>query len=133
MHEIFADYNGYRIGNLGTVIGKTGKAMKPAITTKGYHKVMLSLPRHKPRWFKVHRLVAMMFCRNPYPHLYKQVNHRDGDPANNAAINLEWCCCAQNIQAKYDLRRLRGLPTLTEREQIAIAKARSCRKFAKVA
>ena len=128
MQEIFANYHGYKVGNLGTVIGKTGKAMKPAITSKGYHKVFLTLPRQKSRWYKVHRLVALMFCGNPYPHLYKQVNHRDGNKANNNASNLEWCCAAQNIQAKYDLRRLKGLPTLTEREQIAIAKARASRR-----
>ena len=128
MTEIFADFHGYKIGNLGTIIGLKGKPLIPAITTKGYHKVFLSLPRQKPRWYKVHRLVAMMFCHNPYPHLYHQVHHKSGCKADNKADNLEWCCAAQNIQAKYDLRRLRGLPTLTEREQVAIAKARASRR-----
>ena len=132
MQEIFAHYHGYRIGNLGTIIGPKGKPLSPSVTPTGYHKVILVYNRRK-HCMRVHRLVAMMFCRNPYPRLYNQVNHLDGNPANNAASNLEWCCCAQNIQAKYDLRRLKGLPVLTEREQIAIAHARACRKFKKVA
>lgn len=127
MQEIFADYHGYKVGNLGTIIGPKGKPLSPSVTPKGYHKVVL-VYNHRKHTVRVHRLVAMMFCRNPYPRLYTQVNHTDGSKANNAASNLEWCCCAQNIQAKYDLRRLKGLPILTDAERKGIERAWAARR-----
>lgn len=54
----------------------------------GRKDVMLArdgvLKRHK-----VHRLVAEAFI--PNPDNLPEVNHKDEDPANNHATNLEWC------------------------------------------
>lgn len=37
----------------------------------------------------VHRLIAKAFIPNPFN--LPEVNHKDEDPTNNAANNLEWC------------------------------------------
>ena len=44
----------------------------------------------------VHVLVAQSFLDNPNG--FPQVNHIDGNKANNIVSNLEWCSCAHNIQ-----------------------------------
>ena len=71
----------------------------------GIHDVVLS-PRTNPNGYKivtldgeqlaVHRLVALHFIPNPYQ--YPQVNHKDGNKANNHVNNLEWCSATLNAQ-----------------------------------
>lgn len=45
---------------------------------------------------KVHRLVAAAFI--PNPNGLKVINHKDGNPLNNCAENLEWCTQKQNVK-----------------------------------
>lgn len=44
---------------------------------------------------RVHRIVAEAFVENP--HHYNIVNHKDCNPGNNNASNLEWCTQRYNI------------------------------------
>lgn len=49
----------------------------------------------KPHYFLVSRLIALTWCDG-----YTEgatVNHKDGDPTNNAAENLEWLSLRENI------------------------------------
>lgn len=83
----------YEVSNTGKIRSRnyknTGKTveLKPAPDPKGYIKTML-LFNGKYRTVKVHRLVAQAFI--PNPENKPQVNHKDGNKANNAADNLEW-------------------------------------------
>lgn len=53
---------------------------------------------------KVHRLVALCFL--PNPSALPQVNHKDENPANNHASNLEWC--DQKYNVNYSISKLRN-------------------------
>ncbi len=50
--------------------------------------------------YKVHQLVAKAFIENP--NNYTIINHKDGNPLNNNANNLEWCTQAQNVKHAID-------------------------------
>jgi NUMOD4 motif. len=50
----------------------------------------------KPKDFKVSRLVAMAWCDGYAPNL--TVNHKDCDPTNNRADNLEWRTNLENVR-----------------------------------
>lgn len=54
----------------------------------------------------VHRLVAEAFIRNPM--CKPCVNHKDGNPANNRASNLEWVTYAENERHSYDVLGKKG-------------------------
>ena len=59
----------------------------------------------KERQFRVHRLVASLFCENDDPVHKKVVNHIDMDKTNNKAVNLEWCTQSYNVKEGYRLRK----------------------------
>ncbi|OQA79020.1 MAG: hypothetical protein BWY31_04273 [Lentisphaerae bacterium ADurb.Bin242] len=61
----------------------------------------------------VHRIVAKCFVSNPNG--YVEINHIDGNKANNVAENLEWCTRAENNQHAFRI----GLRTNAEMAVIA--------------
>lgn len=61
--------------------------------SQGYKSIHLYKSGKMGRAY-VHRLVASVF--HPNPNDLPQVNHLDGDKANNAAMNLEWCTATSN-------------------------------------
>lgn len=108
----------YLVSNLGNVksmsrlIGaKNGKkrllterVLKVSIDKLGYCRVGL----HDNNKFKlcvVHRLVAKAFI--PNPDNKPQINHKDGNPSNNAVDNLEWCTSKENVRHSFDVLKRR--------------------------
>ena len=63
-------------------------------TKRGY--ILVSLNKEgKQHYFSLHRLVALHFC-DGYKRGYV-VNHKDENPTNNRADNLEWCTQDYNM------------------------------------
>lgn len=69
------------------------KQLRAMVNSKGYLVVRLSRPSHR-KVARVHRLVAEAFLPNLAS--LPEVNHLDGNKANAAVANLEWCTPSEN-------------------------------------
>lgn len=72
---------------------RTGQIRKLTVSNSGYYCVKLWNGGKGKNCF-VHRLVAAAFV--PNPDCKPEVNHIDGNKANNTASNLEWVSGAEN-------------------------------------
>ena len=79
-----------------------GKIIKPVICKNGYYEIHLKV-NGKRTVKMLHRAVAEAFIDNPND--LPEVNHKDENPANNHASNLEWCTSKYN--ANYGTRNQR--------------------------
>src|SRR5690625_5086241 len=71
---------------------------KPGKTHDGYS--IINLMKHgKSKSYRLHRIVAKHFI--PNPENKPQINHIDGDKANNRVKNLEWVTQSENIRHAY--------------------------------
>lgn len=71
------------------------RILKPAIHPKNSYMYVSLCKDNKPTTYRIHRLVAEAFLKNPDN--LPMVNHKDEDRLNNRVDNLEWC------NAKYNL------------------------------
>jgi hypothetical protein len=112
MIEIWKDIKGlegyYQVSNLGRIVRlkqssgtKSGRIRKPGRHSAGYQVVRLSKNSIKIQ-FLVHRLVCEAFIG---PANGRQVNHKDGDKANNKLSNLEWVTPAENTEHMLRMHR----------------------------
>lgn len=72
----------------------------PKVLSPGMARGRLQVRIHGKRMY-VHRLVALAFC--PGNAAGKEVNHINGDPADNRATNLEWVTRSENLRHSYGL------------------------------
>lgn len=89
-------YEDYYITKSGKIFSTlTNKELKYDISRQGYCRVKLT-DRRLGRFImlQVHRLVAIQFI--PNPNNLPEVNHKDGNKANNSVYNLEWCTAEYN-------------------------------------
>lgn len=109
-------YEHYEVSNCGNVRVlkdskrlKAGQLLKPVEKKSNgkyvYYYVSLNAPTEcKASNFKahyIHRLVALAFIPNPMQ--WPEINHIDGNKANNNANNLEWCTHKENVQHSYSV------------------------------
>jgi len=88
----------YEVSNLGRIKSlpkyhyKDSKILNPTLNKKQkrYSVLLCKNSKHRKR-INIHRLVALAFVPNPKPNIYTEVNHKDENPKNNRADNLEWC------------------------------------------
>lgn len=79
----------YLVSDDGKVFSvRSNKLIKQQKSNKGYYRVEFNI-NGEVKKESVHRLVAEAFI--PNPNNYPIVNHKDENPSNNHADNLEWC------------------------------------------
>lgn len=88
----------YWINDEGKIYNKnTGNILKQKIETDGYVRVSLMKKSGGTTYVQLHRVLMMAF--KPVEDMEKlQVNHIDGNKANNSFENLEWVTPSENIQ-----------------------------------
>ena len=94
-------FNGtHQVSNEGNIRRKDGEMRKLQKYSNGYLFIA-----YKEKHYSIHRLVAEAFI--PNPDNKTQVNHINGNKADNRAENLEWCTGSenQNHAVKTGLRR----------------------------
>lgn len=82
-------------GHVKSFAGGFERIMKPHPNSNGYLRVCLRF-NGSTEWMFVHRLVAELFI--PNPHGFPIINHKDENPLNNNADNLEWCTYSYNTR-----------------------------------
>lgn len=98
-------FSGYTIREDGEVRSRFGRVVKQRHDGPGYARVEL-WQNGSGKKYLVHRLLAEAFIPNPEGK--PQVNHIDGDKANNALENLEWVTQSENQLHAYRAGLQRG-------------------------
>ena len=107
--RILADFPGYAFTIDGRVISFKGKSpcvLRPGTSAAGRYCYVNIGSRHLKRSQYVHIQVTRAFHPNPLGK--PQVNHKDGNPRNNDASNLEWATNEENVQHANQLREIEG-------------------------
>ena len=92
--RIVKEFPNYSVSDKGRIRNdKFDRLMVPCHHSTGYRAVGFR-DRSKKTSFLVHRLVGFAFVDGHEPGL--EINHKDGDKANNNAGNLEWVTKSSN-------------------------------------
>lgn len=82
-----------KVSNLGRVIGRSGKLLKPQKTKNGYLVIKYWNGKYANSYL-VHRLVASAFLDNP--NNKPEIDHIDTNRMNNRVENLRWVTRPEN-------------------------------------
>ena len=99
--EQWREVHGINVSNFGRHRNAFGVLSTPKPRANGYCSVGRG-SKHSGnfRTFLVHRLVAEAFLPKSSTH-HNEVNHKDGNPSNNAVDNLEWVTRTENMQHSF--------------------------------
>lgn len=75
------------------------RVRKPKLEGHGYMRVDIRHANGRKKYYRIHRLVASLFV--PNPENKPEVNHKDGDRANNHVSNLEWADRSDQMRHVY--------------------------------
>lgn len=93
-------YKNYIVTKEGSIISKyTGKQLYVHTNKKGYQFVRLYV-HGVSKTHLVHRVIAEIYI--PKQMGKNEVNHIDGNKANNAVWNLEWVTAQENVKHSVD-------------------------------
>lgn len=102
----------YWISSFGRLRGRSNHLYSQPSDAKGYKRVVLYWNGAKRTW-GVHQLVASAFIGSCPEG--KEVNHKDGNPANNHIENLEYVTRSENAKHSYrELNRMPCFPTVVK-------------------
>ena len=87
-------YPHWKVSNFGTIVGPSGKILKPLNNGMGYFSVALSGHKYQKKFY-IHRIVGFHFV--PEFRHGLEINHKDGNKANNHYLNLEWVSHSGNV------------------------------------
>lgn len=124
MKEIWKDipnYVGrYKASNFGRIkrVWCKPKILTPKPNKKGYLRIYFYKGKNK-KFLRVHRLVAQAFI--PNPENKPQINHIDGNKANNCVSNLEWCSCKMNMDHAWENGLYKGKRVAQYKNGVLIA------------
>lgn len=98
----------YEVSNLGNVRNKKTKALLSQENTgNGYLCVGLQMNNSVYKKTRVHRMVAMTFLEFQRTEERNEVDHINGNKADNSVDNLRWCTHKENMNNPVTLRKIR--------------------------
>lgn len=110
MWRVIPNYPNYMINTEGKIKSKySNLILKESNHTNGYKTVML-YENGKSKRLYIHRLMGITFLLDNFSK-GKEINHKDGNKANNSLSNLEWVTKSQNhLHRVYNLNKGNMLP-----------------------
>lgn len=100
--------NRYFVSNYGRVYDRLKERYIPISYSRLYYHVSLATidenDQIHTKTYWLHRLVMQVFCYRP-DFEFLEVNHLNGDHADNRVCNLEWCTKEENMQYALEHRQ----------------------------